>query len=242
MTPPADRPDRPGRPQLSKAAVVERALKLADTDGLDALTIRKLAQDLGVTAMALYWHFRSKDELLEALGERIWSEIDLNVDLAAPWPEQLRKLLVSLVSVLRAHPCAPRLLSAHEGTNEYSLRATEIALTILRERAGFDVKTASEITRLGLWTAITLVLSEVGFDPGRSMDERCEKQRTKMIGFAMLPPSQYPQLVACASALTSLDDIEYHYRTGVDLYIGGVIALAAASGDQPAPGTTSPDS
>jgi hypothetical protein len=144
--------------------------------------------------------------------------------------------------VLRAHSSAPRLLSAHEASNEYSLRATELALTILRDRAGFDVKLASEITRLGLWTAITLVLGEVGFDPGRSMDERCEKQRTKMVAFAMLPPAQYPQLIACASALTSLDDIEYHYRTGVDLYIGGVVALAASSGSQPDPGTTSPDS
>ncbi|HJZ03619.1 MAG TPA: TetR family transcriptional regulator, partial [Streptosporangiaceae bacterium] len=50
------------RTRLSKRAVVDRALKLADADGLDTLTIRKLAQDLGVTPMALYWHFRSKDD------------------------------------------------------------------------------------------------------------------------------------------------------------------------------------
>src|SRR2546421_6573212 len=47
------------RPRLSKRTVTENALKLADADGLDALTIRKLAQHLGVTPMALYWHFRS---------------------------------------------------------------------------------------------------------------------------------------------------------------------------------------
>src|SRR6266851_2792013 len=53
------------RPRLSKRTVTESALKLADADGLDALTIRKLAQHLGVTPMALYWHFRSKEDLLE---------------------------------------------------------------------------------------------------------------------------------------------------------------------------------
>ena len=79
------RPNEPdsedaGRARLSKRAVVDRALKLADTDGLDALTIRKLAQDLGVTPMALYWHFRSKEDLLEGMAEEVWSEIEVRVD------------------------------------------------------------------------------------------------------------------------------------------------------------------
>src|SRR5581483_731082 len=100
----------PERPKLSKDAVVDRALKLADTDGLEGLTIRRLAADLGVTPMALYWHFRSKEELLDGLAERVWSEIDVNIDPAATWSAQLRGLLESLVSVLRAHPSGPHLL------------------------------------------------------------------------------------------------------------------------------------
>ena len=73
---PSEEPDAE-RTRLSKRAVVDRALKLADADGLDTLTIRKLAQDLGVTPMALYWHFRSKDDLLEGMAEQVWSEIDV---------------------------------------------------------------------------------------------------------------------------------------------------------------------
>src|ERR1700723_2082588 len=93
---------RPGEPdperaRLSKRAVVDRALKLADADGLDTLTIRKLAQDLGVTPMALYWHFRSKEDLLEGVAERVWDEIDVNVDPAAPWADRLAGILRSLV-------------------------------------------------------------------------------------------------------------------------------------------------
>ena len=71
------------RTRLTRAVVVDRALQLADADGLEALTIRKLATDLGVTPMALYWHFRSKDELLDGLTERLWGEIDLTVDSGA---------------------------------------------------------------------------------------------------------------------------------------------------------------
>jgi TetR/AcrR family transcriptional regulator, tetracycline repressor protein len=73
-------------PRLTKDAVVDQALELAERNGLDALTIRKLATELGVTPMALYWHFRSKEELLGGLVERVWSEIDVDVDPAAPWP------------------------------------------------------------------------------------------------------------------------------------------------------------
>src|SRR5713226_3132955 len=73
------------RTKLSRSAVVDRALALADSDGVDALTIRRLATELGVTPMALYWHFRSKEELLAGLGDQIWSELDTDVDTAAPW-------------------------------------------------------------------------------------------------------------------------------------------------------------
>src|ERR1700722_18996624 len=113
------------RTRLTKGAVVAQALRLADTVGLEALTIRKLATELGVTPMALYWHFRSKDELLTGLVERVWTEIDLEVDRSAPWPDQLRTLFESLLVVLRAHPAAPKLLLEFDKQTEAALRPVE---------------------------------------------------------------------------------------------------------------------
>jgi len=217
------------KPPLSKAALVDRALKLADADGLEALTIRKLAADLGVTPMALYWHFRSKEELLDGVAERVWGEIDVNVDSSAPWSSQLRGLLESLVSVLRAHPAAPKLLSEHEKQVEAAHRATEVTLTVLRDGAGFDPVHASEIARSALWTGLMLVMSEVGLDPGVPEAERAEEMRTRRVKLAMLPPALYPHLVECAGPLTSCDDPDFHYRLGIDLYIAGVEALARRS-------------
>lgn len=220
--------DDPARPRLSKATVVGRALALADAGGMDALTIRRLAQDLGVTPMALYWHFRSKDELLEALADQVWSEIDVEVDAAAPWSAQLRALLESLVSVLRAHPAAPGLILSHEKHSEAFLHATEITLALLRG-AGFDAQHASEIARNALWTGLTLVMSEPGFepdvDPGLSEDERAELLRRKQIEFAMLPVARYPQLVDCAPEMAIVEP-EFHYRFGISLFVAGVEAMA----------------
>src|ERR1700690_844547 len=106
------------RSRLSKRSVVDRGLALADASGLDGLTIRRLAQDLGVTPMALYWHFRSKEDLLLGLAEQVWSEIGIDVDQAQPWPVRLRGLLESLVRALRAHPCAGQLLMETEKRSE----------------------------------------------------------------------------------------------------------------------------
>jgi TetR/AcrR family transcriptional regulator, tetracycline repressor protein len=215
-----------GRPRLSKRTVTEGALKLADADGLDALTIRKLAQHLGVTPMALYWHFRSKEDLLEGVAEQVWGEIDVNVDPQAPWWAQLQRLLESLISVLRAHSAAAQLLLEHEKRNEAALGATEITLDILRN-AGFDPQHASAIARSALWTGITLVMSEPGYYPELAADERAETQRRSQIELAMLPPDRYPRLIECAAPMTACDDPEFHYGFGIKLFIDGVKAAAS---------------
>jgi TetR/AcrR family tetracycline transcriptional repressor len=213
-----------GRARLSKRAVVDRALKLADADGLEALTIRKLAQDLGVTPMALYWHFRSKEDLLEGMAEEVWSEIDVHVDPAIPWWAQLRGGLESLLRVLRAHPSAPQLVLEHEKRNEPALRATEAALAILLG-AGFDTVYATEIARSTLWTGITLVMSETGYHPELSDEEREEWNRRSQLELAMLPAAKYPHLVQCAAPMANCDP-DLHYRLGVEMFIAGVRAMA----------------
>jgi AcrR family transcriptional regulator len=218
--------DEAGRTRLSKAAVVDRALALSDAEGLDALTIRRLATELGVTPMALYWHFRSKEELLAGLADRVWAEIDTDVDETADWPQQLRGLLESLLRVLREHPSASTLLLAGEKRNsEAALVAMEVTLEVLR-RAGFDPQRAAAIARNALWTALMLVMSEPGFEPGISEADRAEMQRRNRVQLALLPPDRYPHVIEAAAPLTSCDDPDPHYQFGVDLFIAGVEAIA----------------
>jgi TetR/AcrR family tetracycline transcriptional repressor len=227
-TAPAAPAEEAERTRLTQAAVVDRALALADATGLDSLTIRKLATELGVTPMALYWHFRGKEELLEGLAERVWSEIDISVDPAAAWPDQLRGLLESLLAVLRAHPAASELLMRKHtlSVGEPAQQATEVALEILRS-AGFNPADASAVAMSALWTGIMLVMSE----PGAELlddDERAELQRKKQVTLATLPPAKFPRLVECAVPLTNCDDPAWHYEFGVDMFMAGVTALAAS--------------
>ena len=160
------------RTKLSRSAVVDRALALADHEGLDALTIRRLATELGVTPMALYWHFRNKEELIAGLADRIWGELDTDVD-PAPWDVQLRGMLESLMHVLRAHPCASQLILEGEKQSDAALVASETTLDVLR-RGGFDPEHAAEIARSALWTGLMLVMSEPGFHPAMSPSREAE--------------------------------------------------------------------
>ena len=217
------------RARLSRAAVVDRALALSDSDGLDAVTIRRLAADLGVSPMALYWHFRSKDELLAGLAERVWAQIDTRADPAAPWPAQLRGLLESLVAVLREHPSACTLLLAGQKMqSQAALAATETTLAVLR-RAGFDPEQAAAIARHGLFTGITLVMSEPGSEYGSPGPERAEAQRRNRVTLALLPPERFPRVIESAGPLTTCDDPDQHYRFGIDLFIAGVQAIAPSN-------------
>src|ERR1700745_2853257 len=95
----SDEPDG-DKPRLSKRTVTENALKLADAEGLDPLAIRKLAEPLGVTPMALYWHFRSKEDLLEGVAEQVWGEIDVKTAPDAPWGGRVQGVLWSVGAVL----------------------------------------------------------------------------------------------------------------------------------------------
>lgn len=219
-------PDEGERTRLTKAAVAERALALADKDGPEALTIRKLATDLGVTPMALYWHFRSKDELLAGVADRVWSEVDTAVDWSAPWLEQLRAMFTSLLSVLRAHPAgAQLLLRAEKLHSEAALNATEAALEVLR-RAGFRPEDSSAIARAALWTALMLVMSEPGVEFPDPV-ARAEGMRKHQVELATLPQSRYPRLVECALPMTACDDPDEHYKFGVEMFMAGVAAIAS---------------
>jgi len=212
------------RARLTKQAVVDRALALGDAEGLEALTIRRLATELGVTPMALYWHFRNKEELLEGLADQIWSELETEVDTAAPWYLQLRGLLESLLRVLRAHPCASQLILHGEKQSNAALVAIETALQVLR-RGGFDPAHAAEVARSALWTGLMLVMSEPGFDPALTEAERAEEQRKSRVRLALLPPDRYPCLVEAAVPMSTCEP-EFHYSFGVELFIAGVRAMA----------------
>ncbi|SDI85582.1 transcriptional regulator, TetR family [Frankineae bacterium MT45] len=211
-----------GRPQLSRSAVIERAFTIADAEGLAAVTIRRLAQELGVTPMALYWHFKNKDELFDAIGDEVIAAIELSSDTDAAWDERLRVIVTNLVTVLRAHPSLANLAATRIVASEHGLELTEQTLALLRG-AGFNVAQAANLAHQALHTAIMLCSAEPGLELGVvDTDAVLEAKRARL---AALPTHRYPNVIEAADDLIDCDDEDFYYDAGIDLFISGVLGM-----------------
>jgi TetR/AcrR family tetracycline transcriptional repressor len=213
------------QPRLSRDAILDRALAVADAEGIDAVSVRRLARDLGVTPMALYWHVDDKNALLHALGDRLLGGLDLRVDERVPWPEQLRAFVVSFTAVLRAHPSAAMLIgSLPTVASENALGATEVALDILR-RAGFSPEEAAHITTQIVRTTTSMVIAELDVIPATG-EPACTEEFLRS-----LPPERFPRVIEAAGPLSAHDHPESFDDLVIELILAGVEAAAARRRD-----------
>jgi AcrR family transcriptional regulator len=212
--------------RLSRTTVAEHALKLADAEGLGAVTIRRLAQELGVTPMALYWHFKNKDELLLGLADHVLAGVQASREPDDPWLGQLRAMVEALVDVMREHPCLPELLQLIDKQEAASFtRATNDALELLG-RGGFSLEEGYWIASYLLHGAIGLVAAQPYCPAAMGPAEATEWRRQKRLTMEKLPADQYPHIVALARTFTDEPDVDRYYRFGIDLIMAGVLSIA----------------
>ena len=123
---------------LTTERVVDRALEVADADGIESLSLRRLAASLAVTPMAIYRHVRNKSHLLDLMAERLLEQVDLAADETVSWQERLRRLFGSYQAVAAAHPAAPFLLS-RPFTSSVEPKVTEALFGAFHD-AGFNAR------------------------------------------------------------------------------------------------------
>src|SRR5258708_9284458 len=179
----ATRRSGPGaRERRSRDTIVAGAIALADADALDAVPIRRLAKDPDVTAMALYWHFRDKGELLDGIAERLFADVRLPAPSPKPWPEQLRSILDALLDALRPHPEVAGLVSDRVLSSEAGLTAAEHTLALLRH-AGLSAEQAAQAGGYLLNAVAMLVTTEPGREHGTDPEARDDSIRRKPASF-----------------------------------------------------------
>ncbi len=112
-----------GRQTLSRELIAETALQLTDEVGLAGLSMRKLGGELGVEAMSLYHYVENKDDLLDAVLDRLYCEIDLPYHLADDqWEAAIRQGLTAFYAVLLRHPAAVELFTARPSRSPMALQ------------------------------------------------------------------------------------------------------------------------
>lgn len=117
---------RPRKPLLSRERIVATALALVDGEGLQALSTRRLAAELGVSGPSLYNHFTTKDEILDAVADAVVGEVDLSVfEDGRDWPDALAAWARSYRAALAAHPHIVPLLARGPGRRPAGLRMAD---------------------------------------------------------------------------------------------------------------------
>jgi TetR/AcrR family tetracycline transcriptional repressor len=193
-------PAAPTRSKLDRDAVVDTALRVADGEGLEAVTIRRLAQELSVTPMALYWHFKDKEGLLAAVADRMWDET----------AARLGHTIDALEATRNAAPG-----EGAPGDEWEPLRLTLDALIgVMRQHASVASLVPTRV-----------VACDAGSQPGAEITEpgqRAEVQRLKRIGLTSLPADRYPHVMASAQYLTDCESPDAYFAEGAELVVAGV--------------------
>jgi AcrR family transcriptional regulator len=219
--------------QLNREIVISTALLVADRDGLDAVTIRGLAQQRGVTPMALYRHFRDKEEIFDALAEHLLAGVRLPEVDDRPWHEQLADLLAAYVGALRPHPNLAELVLTRMFISDWGLAIAERILLLLEE-AGFPMEQAANIGIQTVCSLVSMVITQPGHGGSADPEERDAEIRAKRAYLMSLPPQRYPHLVAAADPLALCVSEDAYYARGVALVVSGLRTVEREAAAAPA--------
>jgi AcrR family transcriptional regulator len=209
------------RTPLTRERVLRAAIALADRDGIEALSMRKLGQELGVDAMAMYRHVRSKDDLLDGVIELIVGEFERPA-ATSDWKGTLRGHAIAARAVMLRHPWARRVLEERGTSGPASLAHIEAVLATLQS-AGFSIEVAHH--------ALHVLDSRIfGFNQALFEDS----------GPADLPPGAEAAMIRALAAYPAIselakaashdgvlgrcdDDVEFAF--GLDLILDGLERL-----------------
>ena len=208
---------------LSRERIIQEALALLDEHGPDALSMRRLADRLGVAPNALYTHVRGKADLIDGLIDNVYAGLELTPDPSGDWAQQLATLSQGIRAHLLAHPAVVPFALQQPGLGPHGLRLGEAIYSVLRP-AGFSDQAAVGT----VYALLTYILGFVALEvPRAGTDPRTgdEFVRRLQAFFAALPPSQFPHTVHLASLLAriSTDD---QFRFGIRTFLAGLAAQA----------------
>jgi AcrR family transcriptional regulator len=236
-----EKPD--ARAPLTREQIVEAAIRLADREGLEALSMRRLGQELGAGATSLYWHVRNKDQLLDLVLDEIIGEVRAELGPTIGWREALAETARVLRRVLVRHGTIAPIMGERPTLGPNALGAIEWLVGTLRAD-GFEIREAAlAATTVINWAAGYAIFEarDPMMGPSASDAERVANTERISAMLASLPVDRFPNTVDMASVSSTLGpDEQFDYGLAVlldgialrrDLPVGGS-AAPAASADQ----------
>jgi AcrR family transcriptional regulator len=225
---------RRARPTLTLDAIVERACAILDAEGIDALTLRRLASELGVGVASMYWHVDDKDELLRLCYQTTTEPLTREL-LAHPidpdkWRAGLRDILTSLFEHFNEHPWLGALMEGPLGQDVVVLRIWDrIGGTL--DAAGLEPEAVLHagsllLAHLGSMAAVA-ARAAYGSDGRLSREEGLAQQAA---GLAALDPAEYPYVTRSVATFQSHTEQD-QFLGGLDIILDGIeVRVARAPG------------
>ena len=196
------------------------AIELADRDGIDSISMRKLAQELGVEAMSLYTHVRNKEDLLDGMVDAVIGQIPISAD-GIGWKASLRQMALAARTVVLRHPWAARTIETRSAPGPAALRYINAVLGIFRE-GGFSIAQAHH--GLHILGSRALGFTQDLFDDSGDLDPETAARLADALG------ATHPYVVEMALAVTHSgalgacdDDAEFEFA--LDLILDGLARL-----------------
>jgi TetR/AcrR family tetracycline transcriptional repressor len=213
------------REPLTRDRVIEAALRVMDEEGLEAVSMRRVAREVGVEAMSLYHHVEDKEDLLDGICERVMAKFDFP-DPVDDWTENCRRGARAWRRILQAHPAVMRLFAEQRGPIRSidSMRPMEFALRILRDSGLSNRDTAQAFHAFGGYIQ-GFVMMELGSIAGGS-DEIHLKAHAEL---AAALPDEFAVLQAVSPYFAECDPDE-QFEFGLDLLIRGLEAKVRPAG------------
>lgn len=218
-TPPWHRPARAAatRPVLSQDGIVEAALRLLDTEGLDAISMRRVAQELGTGVASLYVHVANKEQLLQLLLDRVYGEVSVPTPDPARWQEQLKEFARELRGVLRKHRDIAKITFGPMPVGPKFVVVMEDFLALL-DAGGVSPRVAAATGDiLSLYAQAFALEESASYSP-----EAAERDGGRIRDYlTSLPPQRFPHLLGLVSMMSD-DNADERFELGLDLLVRGI--------------------
>jgi len=200
---------------------VAEAIRIADREGVDGLSMRRLAGELGAGAMSLYYYVANKDELLDAMIDVVFEEIELP-PADTDWESAMRQRSISARQVLLRHPWAIGLMESRTSPGPANLRHREAVTACLR-RAGFSVVMATHAN----WVLDSYVYGFALQEASLPFDNAVElAEMGEDVYLPQLPADEFPYLNESAAALFAAGyDPAEEFTFGLDLVLAALEPL-----------------
>ena len=205
------------RARLNRDKVVQAAIDLADTDGIESLSMRKLGVALGIEAMSLYSHVANKGEVLDGMIDAVFGEIDAPSS-RINWKSALRRRAISIRQVMARHPWAIGLMESRTARGPATLRHHDTVIGMLRE-AGFSIELAAHAL-----SALDSYIYGFALQERNVPSVTGETARLAQLLLTQLSSDEYPHLaeLTVKHVLQPGYDHGNEFEFGLDLILDGV--------------------